>query len=161
MTSAFEERFTQRKYIWIPAFLALLIAFIGVQTTHAAYFRPQMVFVQSSSQRVDTNGDGQLETYSAAYTVYDDGTAEGAFFLDDNYKVIVESGTIDLGPNGELIVIVKGTNLEHEVGHVLGIHHVPSSSTGGGGGGIIIDYDIIDAANHSATFSAETQLTIR
>ena len=188
MTSVFEERFIQRKQFWFPAFLALFIAFISVQTTRAAYFRPQMVFVQSSAPiRVDTNGDGQFEAFSADYIVYEDGTAEGSFFLDDDYEVVVESGSIGLGPDGELIVTVKGTNLEHELGHTLGFRHehtLPSgpaggggdilvfdivdavydqnpSPGGGGGGGIIIDYDIVDAANHSATFSVEAELTIR
>jgi hypothetical protein len=117
----------------------------------------------ASAQAADTDGDGRTdETFSASYIVHDDGTAEGFVYLDSDYRIDIESGRIEVGENGELIVTVNGANAQHELGHILGFRHEHTRPTPTGGGQDIIVFDIIDSVTgRSTTFQALVQLTVR
>jgi hypothetical protein len=130
MTFVFEETNVTRKWVWVAAAVILLIAFMAVPTTRADGLDIEMIVVRAEQQQVDVDGDGRLETFSADYTVYEDGTADGVVYID-NEPVDIESGAFGLTAEGYVFVDAQGSS-RHEVLHALGFYHMHSAAASGG-----------------------------
>jgi len=146
-----------QKWLWLLFFFPFLIAFMFAQTASAGIYRPQMIFTQATPQQVDTNGDGRLETFSADYTVYDDGTADGEIYLDSNLNVVVESGSIEVGPDNEIIVTAIGEDSLGEI-HTLTYQFEPREGENGGYGILLFD---TTSSMPTHAFEVSVQLFIR
>jgi hypothetical protein len=124
----------------------------------------EMIVIQAEAQQVDTDGDGRLETFSADYTVFADGTAEGVVYIGDE-QIDIKKGDLSLTDDGNVSVSAEGV-LVHEVGHWVGLSHELDlrSSTPGtfatcdGCDCIIWD---IDTANVASTFQVSVQYYFR
>lgn len=132
MTFTFEETTKTRKWLWVTLTLTILITFLLVaQNAKADGLDFEAVVVQADPQRVDVDGDGRLETFSADYTVYEDGTADGVVYID-NEPVNIERGAFGLTAEGKVYVDAAGV-MQHEVGHTLGFRHEHTPPAPGGG----------------------------
>ena len=164
MTSVFNETTINRIWQGLSVFIVLLIAFLS---THPASANGngiafEAVVVQSEAQVVDIDGDGRFETYSADYTVFADGTAEGFVTIDDE-KVDIERGSFGLTDDGNVSVQAGGV-LVHEVGHWVSFRHEFGLSSAGtpvpcdGCDCIIWD---IDSASGPLSFPVSVQFYFR
>lgn len=146
-----------RQIVWHSA-LAVIVALLLAQSAQAALIKLQMVYVQAPPQQVDTDGDGQLDPFSADFVVNNDGTASGTIRLNKANNVTLKRGIIEWTGDEEKAVLTGIHSQEvngrwQEIGSVQ-VEVKPAGRPAGGGGGIIIDYDIIDAASHSTSFQA-------
>lgn len=166
MTSAFdEEKPCQGKFYFLAAFmiLPLLLALMSPQAASASAggeeIAIEMIGLQAERQMVDVDGDGQLDAFSADFVVYADGRASGTLYKNFNFQVAFDSGSIEVDPNGDLIVTVHGVD-EHEVGHTLGFRHehISTANACGTNGLDIILFDIVDAAGHANSFEAKAHV---
>ncbi len=162
MTSIFEETTINRIWLELSVILSLLIAFMSSQPASAngngiAF---ETIVIQAEAQQVDIDGDGRFETFSADYTVYDDGTAEGVVYIDDEQIDIIK-GEFGLTDDNTVSVSVMAV---HELGHTIGfrhnIQHANSGDSTNCDGCDCIFWDI-DGASVAQTFQVSVQFYFR
>lgn len=145
--------------------LILALAFMSVQfaSANGNEVAIEMIVLQAERQRVDTDGDGEMETFSADLTVHADGTAEGFIQLDNSDVVVVEHGSIVETAAGDLTVHINGTSLQSGLIHSLHFSFDPSTANGGGDdddGVDIILWDIVDGV-HERSFDVAVDILIQ
>ncbi|MCI0577373.1 MAG: hypothetical protein L0332_33130 [Chloroflexi bacterium] len=124
--------------------------------------REYVAGVMAPAAQVDTDGDGQLDDFSADLLVLNDGPAVGTIQLDSDDRIVVESGaTLCLA--GEAAVVVYGTRYQQINGlwQAVGDSRAQGRPAGGGGGGDIVLFDIIDSVpGQAVSFEALAELPL-
>ena len=98
------------------------------------------------AQRLDLNGDGQRETFSATMRIYDDGSADGLLLIGDGLRVDLVAGSVSC-VDGVAVAEANGILYRVENGDLTEIGTVNTSARtpDGQGGGDITDilFDVL------------------
>jgi hypothetical protein len=147
----------------IFAVIVTLAAFMGTQSVSAGNgggdVAMEMILLQAEEQQIDYDGDGHPDTFSANYTVHKDGTASGGLYVNYNFQVSFQSGSIKVGPNDEIIVTAFGRDSQGEE-HTVVYQFEPSANNPEAGHYGIMLFDTTSSMNTHA-FEVSVQLSIR
>jgi hypothetical protein len=122
--------------------------------------RDYVAGMMAPATQVDTDGDGEKDSFSADVLLLNDGLATGMVELDSDSRIVLESGAAYCLA-GEAVVVAYGTHYQEVNGLWLEtgdgrVHGRPAG--GGGGGGDIIVFDIVDSVSPSYSFETPGQL---
>jgi hypothetical protein len=135
----------QLRAAWWRWFSLLAVFIILVLGQAAEASGLPLVAVYAPPQQVDTDGDGNLDPFSADFSVNSDGTASGTINLNLHNKVTLKRGIIDW-TGGEALAVLEGDHYQRINGQwkLIGTAQVNGRPAGGGGADIIV-FDIVDS----------------
>ncbi|MCI0580730.1 MAG: hypothetical protein L0331_31600 [Chloroflexi bacterium] len=153
---------------FVPDNNALVVSVKGTNTLYVfpvtgEWQREYVAGIMAPAAQVDTDGDGQLDEFSADLLVLNDGPAVGTIQLDSDARIVVESGTT-LCLAGKAAVVVYGTRYQQINGlwQEVGDSRAQGRPVGdGGGGGDVVVFDIVDSVTGQAvSFEAVAELPL-
>lgn len=100
----FVHHIRTQSWRWL-SLLAVLLLLLLAQSAQAAQFGVQLIFVHVPPQQVDTDGDGDLDPFSADFAVNSDGTASGTIHFNPHNKVTLKRGIMQWTGDDELAIL--------------------------------------------------------
>ncbi len=136
-------------YLWLLGIIVAGVLLLA-QQAHALGLSIGIVYVPL--QAVDLDGDGLEESFSGELTVYDDGTADGGFFIAEDLFIEPQSGQIACTDDGTAVAEAESILYQIkedalvEIGMVTIFTSATDSSHSLGGGGDFIMVDIVGSS---------------